>query len=382
MDSPAQIAEHGAMKVNGAHTRTIWLNDDGWSVEVIDQTCLPHRLETLRLVSVEDAARAIATMIVRGAPLIGATAAYGMALAMREDSTDEKLASSARMLLATRPTAVNLRWVVDRLHGILSNTPAAGRNQVAYAQAARICDEDVAINRAIGEHGLALVEQLRRHKRSGPVNILTHCNAGWLATVDWGTALAPIYMAHDAGIDVHVWVDETRPRNQGFSLTAWELHQHGVPHTAVVDNVGGHLMQRGEVDLCITGTDRTTASGDVCNKIGTYLKALAARDNNVPFYVGLPGPSIDWTIEDGIADIPIEERDPLEVTTMSGLSPSGELVSIQLTAHDCPAANFAFDVTPARLITGLITERGVCPATSAGLRSMYPEGARDLDHDG
>jgi len=312
------------MKVDGADTRTIWLSDDGWSVEVIDQTCLPHRFATSRLVSVKDAARAIADMIVRGAPLIGATAAYGMALAMREDSGDDNLAGSARMLLATRPTAVNLRWVVDRLHEMLHNTPAGERSDVAYAQAAAICDDDVAINRAIGEHGLALIEQHRQAKSSGPINVLTHCNAGWLATVDWGTALAPIYMAHDAGIDVHVWVDETRPRNQGFSLTAWELAQHGVPHTAIVDNVGGHLMQRGQVDLCITGTDRTTASGDVCNKIGTYLKALAARDNGIPFYVGLPGPSIDWTMNDGIAEVPIEERDPREVTTMSGLSPTGD----------------------------------------------------------
>jgi methylthioribose-1-phosphate isomerase len=382
MDSPAKIAEHSAMKVDGADTRTIWLNDDGWSVEVIDQTCLPHQFATLRLASVEDAARAIADMIVRGAPLIGATAAYGMALAMGEDPADDNLASSARKLLATRPTAVNLRWVVDGLHGMLHDTPAGERSAVAYARAAAVCDEDVAINHAIGKHGLALIEQHRQRKRSGPINILTHCNAGWLATVDWGTALAPIYMAHDAGIDVHVWVDETRPRNQGFSLTTWELAQHGVPHTAVVDNVGGHLMQRGMVDLCITGTDRTTASGDVCNKIGTYLKALAARDNGVPFYVGLPGPSIDWTMDDGIAEVPIEERDPGEVTTMRGLSPSGEWVSIQLTAHACPAANFAFDVTPARLITGLITERGVCPATTAGLRSMYPQGGQDQDLGG
>ena len=379
MDSPPQMTEHSAMKVDGADTRTIWLNDDGWSVEVIDQTWLPHRFTTLRLVSVADAARAIVDMIVRGAPLIGATAAYGLALAMREDPTDDNLASSARMLLATRPTAVNLRWVVDRLHGMLHNTPAGERSAVAYARAAAVCDDDVAINHAIGKHGLALIEQHRQSKRSGPINILTHCNAGWLATVDGGTALAPVYMAHDAGIDVHVWVDETRPRNQGFSLTTWELQQHGVPHTAIVDNVGGHLMQRGKVDLCITGTDRTTASGDVCNKIGTYLKALAARDNGIPFYVGLPGSTIDWTMDDGIAEVPIEERDPREVTTMRGLSPSGELVSIQLTAHECPAANFAFDVTPARLITGLITERGVCPATPAGLRSMYPQGGRDQD---
>ncbi|MEJ2089166.1 MAG: S-methyl-5-thioribose-1-phosphate isomerase [Gammaproteobacteria bacterium] len=365
------------MKVNGVHTRTVWLNADGWSVEVIDQTCLPHRFATLRLVDVEDAARAITDMVVRGAPLIGATAAYGLALAMRANPGDDNLASSARTLLATRPTAVNLRWVVDRLLAKLRDTPSSERMEVAYSEAASICDEDVAINHAIGIHGLTLIEQHRQSKREGPINVLTHCNAGWLATVDWGTALAPVYMAHDAGIDVHVWVDETRPRNQGFSLTAWELHQHGVPHTVVVDSVGGHLMQRGKVDLCITGTDRTTACGDVCNKIGTYLKALAARDNNIPFYVGLPGPSIDWTMEDGIAEIPIEERDPQEVTTMSGISPTGALISIRLTGHTSPAANFAFDVTPARLITGLITERGLCPATPAGLRSMYPEVDRD-----
>lgn len=361
------------MKVNGAHTRAIWLNGDGWSVEVIDQTCLPHRFTTLRLVSVEDAARAITDMFVRGAPLIGATAAYGLALAMRSDPGDDYLASSARALLATRPTAVNLRWVVDRMHASLAGTPVEERSELAYTQAARICDEDVAMNHAIGKHGLALLELHRQGKSAGPINILTHCNAGWLATVDWGTALAPVYMAHDAGIDVHVWVDETRPRNQGFSLTAWELEQHGVPHTVIVDNAGGHLMQRGMVDFCITGTDRTTASGDVCNKIGTYLKALAARDNNIPFYVGLPGPSIDWTMDDGVAEIPIEQRDPREVTTMRGVSPAGELLSIQLTANGSRAANFAFDVTPARLITGFITERGLCPATRAGLRSMYPE---------
>ncbi|GMQ76582.1 MAG: S-methyl-5-thioribose-1-phosphate isomerase [Gammaproteobacteria bacterium] len=370
------------MKVDGAHTRTIWLNGDGWSVEVIDQTRLPHRFVSLRLVSVEDATRAIADMIVRGAPLIGAAAAYGLALAMRDNPGDGNLADSARMLLATRPTAVNLRWVVDRLHGVLEQTPVKERCEVAYSEAARICDEDVAINHAIGEHGLALIEEHRRSKSSGPINILTHCNAGWLATVDWGTALAPVYMAHDAGIDVHVWVNETRPRNQGSRLTAWELGRHDVPHTVVVDNVAGHLMQRGKVDLCITGTDRTTASGDVCNKIGTYLNALAARDNDVPFYVGLPGPSIDWTMDDGIAEIPIEERDPHEITTLSGLSSSGEVVSIQLTADACPVANFAFDVTPARLITGLITERGVCPATSAGLRSLYPNGGGDQGSSG
>lgn len=365
------------MEVDGVHTRTIWLNRDGWSVEVIDQTCLPHRFVALRLVSVEDAARAIVDMIVRGAPLIGATAAYGLALAMRDDASDENLAASTRLLLNTRPTAINLHWVVDRLSKKLQGTPPGERSELAYAEAARICDEDVAINQAIGKHGLKLIEDHRRRKRSGPVNVLTHCNAGWLATVDWGTALAPIYMAHDAGIDIHVWVDETRPRNQGAGLTAWELGQHGVPHTVVVDSVGGHLMQRGKVDLCLTGTDRTTAAGDVCNKIGTYLKALAARDNGVPFYVGLPSPSIDWTIDDGIAEIPIEERDAREVTTVSGRTPDGELTSIQVTPDASAAANFAFDVTPARLVTGLITERGLCPASPAGLRTLYPEGGDD-----
>jgi methylthioribose-1-phosphate isomerase len=332
------------MKVNGAHTRTIWLNEDGWSVEVIDQTRLPHHFETLRLASADDAATAISDMIVRGAPLIGATAAYGLALAMGDDPSDENLARSTAALLATRPTAVNLRWVVERIRTRLEDAPEPERLALAYGEAARICDEDVSINRAIGEHGLALIEE--HGKGAGPVNVLTHCNAGW-------------------------------PRNQGASLTAWELEQHGVPHTVIVDNVGGHLMQRGQVDLCITGTDRTTASGDVCNKIGTYLKALAARDNGVPFYVGLPGPSIDWTMDDGIADIPIEERDPGEVTTISGLSPAGELVSIRLTPDTSAAANFAFDVTPARLVTGLITERGLCPASSAGLRSLYPNGGGD-----
>jgi methylthioribose-1-phosphate isomerase len=362
------------MKVNGVHTRTIWLNQDGWSVEIIDQTSLPHYFATARLVCVDDAARAITDMTVRGAPLIGATAAYGLALAMRSDPGDENLARCSRTLLATRPTAVNLRWVVDRVRTLLASAPVEQRSELAYRQAALVCDEDVAINHAIGTHGLALLEQHRQSKGAGAVNILTHCNAGWLATVDWGTALAPIYMAHDAGIDVHVWVDETRPRNQGFSLTAWELEQHGVPHTVIVDNVGGHLMQRGMVDLCITGTDRTTACGDVCNKIGTYLKALAARDNAIPFYVGLPSPSIDWSMDDG-AEIPIEERDPREVTTISGLSSAGEPVTVQLTANASRAANYAFDVTPARLITGLITERGLCPATADGLRSLYPEQA-------
>jgi len=363
------------MKVDGVQTRTIWLHRDGWSVEVIDQTLLPHRFTTARLASAEDAARAISEMVVRGAPLIGATAAYGLALAMRADPSDENLHASARMLGNTRPTAVNLHWVVEALVAKLCAVDVDARSTLAYAEAGRICDDDVAINEAIGRHGVALIEAHRRRKPSGSVNVLTHCNAGWLATVDWGTALAPIYMAHDAGLDVHVWVDETRPRNQGAGLTAWELGQHGVPYTVVVDNVGGHLMQRGQVDLCITGTDRTTAAGDVCNKIGTYLKALAAHDNDVPFYVGLPGPSIDWDIEDGITSIPIEERDPREVTTVSGRSPDGKLVAVEVTPDAARAANYAFDVTPARLITGLITERGLCAASPAALRAMYPERA-------
>ena len=361
------------MKVDGVHTRTIWLNRDGWSVEVIDQTCLPHRFVSVRLVCVEDAARAIADMVVRGAPLIGATAAYGLALAMRDDPGDKNLASSARLLLATRPTAVNLRWVVDRLRGRLERSPREDRGAHAYAEAARICDEDVTINRAIGEHGLRLIEAHGQKKTSGPVNILTHCNAGWLATVDWGTALAPIYMAHDSGIDVHVWVDETRPRNQGAGLTAWELGQHGVPHTVVTDNAGGHLMQHGRVDLCLVGTDRTTASGDVCNKIGTYLKALAARDNDVPFYAAVPSSSIDWSLDDGVAEIPIEERDGREVSHLAGLAEGVGRVEVAILPEKSPVSNFGFDVTPARLLTGLLTERGVCQPSREGLLGLFPD---------
>ena len=305
------------MKVDGRPYRSIWLDDDGWSVVIIDQTRLPHSFTTRRLRSVEDAARAIETMEVRGAPLIGATAAYGVALALRADASDAGLEGAVVLLGGTRPTAVNLRWALEDLACRLRPLGANARAAAAYERAAELCDEDVAINRAIGEHGLALIARAAEDK-DGPVNVLTHCNAGWLATVDWGTALAPLYRAHDEGLLVHVWVDETRPRNQGAALTAWELGRHGVPHTVVVDNAGGHLMQRGMVDLCITGTDRTTASGDVCNKIGTYLKALAARDNGVPFYVAAPHPSIDWTMRDGLADIPIEERDAAEVLTVGG----------------------------------------------------------------
>ena len=362
------------MKVQGTAYRTIWLAEDGWAVIIIDQTKLPHEFITTRLETVEDAAHAIRAMLVRGAPLIGATAAYGLALAMRDDPSDAKLAAASDMLLATRPTAVNLRWAVRDLGGRLSGLAPEARAASAYARSAAICDEDVEICRAIGEHGKQLIEEAwTKAGKPERVNVLTHCNAGWLATVDWGTALAPIYMAHDHGIPVHVWVDETRPRNQGASLTAWELAQHGVPHTVIADNVGGHLMQHGQVDLCVTGTDRTTATGDVCNKIGTYLKALAAHDNGVPFYVGLPGPTIDWTVADGVREIPIEERDGSELSEVTGRTAGGAIATVRIMPEASPAANYAFDVTPARLVTGLITERGVCPASRDGLAALYPE---------
>ncbi len=364
------------MRIDGKPYRTIWLAADGETVEIIDQTRLPHDFVVLRLETLEQAAHAIRAMQVRGAPLIGATAAYGLALAMRADPGDDNLAAAGAALLETRPTAVNLRWAVESVSAALRPLAPAARPAEAYARAAAICDEDVEICRAIGEHGKGLIERVRAAKGdTGPVNLLTHCNAGWLATVDWGTALAPIYMAHDAGIPVHVWVDETRPRNQGAGLTAWELAQHGVPHTVIADNVGGHLMQHGEVDLCITGTDRTTASGDVCNKIGTYLKALAAHDNGVPFYVGLPGPTIDWRVEDGLSEIPIEQRDGRELTEVTGRTAGGEIATVRITPEASPAANYAFDVTPARLVTALITERGVCPASAEGLLGLYPEQA-------
>jgi len=362
------------MKAAGRTMRTIWLAADGRTVEIIDQTRLPHELVIARLACLEDAARAIREMQVRGAPLIGATAAYGMALAVAADSSDHGIDAAALTLAATRPTAVNLAWALAEMRRALAAIPPERRAAAALARAGAIAEEDVAINRAIGEHGLGFIEATFREK-GGQVQILTHCNAGWLATVDWGTALAPIYRAHDQGIPVHVWVDETRPRNQGASLTAWELGQHGVPHTVIADNAGGHLMRQGEVDLCITGTDRTTACGDVANKIGTYLKALAARDNGVPFYVALPSPTIDWEIEDG-ALIPIERRDPREVTHIAGWTAAGERIEVQLTPEGSPAANFAFDVTPARLVTALITERGVCPASREGLLGLFPERRR------
>ena len=364
------------MKVGGRAMRTIWPAEDGWAVEIIDQTRLPHEFVTRRLESLEDAAHAIRAMLVRGAPLIGATAAYGLALALRADASDDSLESAGQTLLATRPTAVNLRWAVADVSGRVRDLPPAERAAAAYRRAAEICDEDVEICRAIGRNGLALIERIWADKgRRGRVNLLTHCNAGWLATVDWGTATAPVYMAHEAGIPVHVWVDETRPRNQGAALTAWELGEHGIAHTVIADNVGGHLMQHGEVDLCVTGTDRTTAAGDVCNKIGTYLKALAAHDNAVPFYVALPGPTIDWTLGEGHGRIPIEQRDGRELSEVVGRTADGRLESVRITPAASPVANYAFDVTPARLITGLITERGICPASAEGLRGLYPDQA-------
>ena len=362
------------MNVGGIPFRTIWLADDKWAVHVIDQRKLPHQFVTARLESLEDAVTAIKDMWVRGAPLIGATAAYGMALAMHADPSDKNLVIAHDHLFATRPTAVNLRWALVDMRELLGQLSPDLRANEAYRRAAKICNDDVKICSTIGEYGLDLIEKLW-HKNGQPeaINILTHCNAGWLATVDWGTALSPIYKAYNAGIPVHVWVDETRPRNQGSSLTAWELGQQGVKHTIIVDNVGGHLMQHGLVDLCITGTDRTTYSGDVCNKIGTYLKALAAHDNNVPFYVGLPSPTIDWTVYDGLSGIPIEERDGSEVSIVSGCTTDGTVTDVRLPPAGSDVANYAFDVTPRRLITGLITERGLCDASENGLRNLFPE---------
>jgi methylthioribose-1-phosphate isomerase len=363
------------MKVNGKHTRTIWLEADGWSVGAIDQTVLPHRCETLRLTTLQDVAHAIKSMQLRGAPLIGAAAAYGMCLALRADASDDGLERAYAALLKTRPTAINLKWALDEMVAAVRNQPREARVAAAYKRAAEICDEDVAINQAIGRHGLKLIEAIAARKRGEPVNVLTHCNAGWLATVDWGTATAPIYLAHDKGIAVHVWVDETRPRNQGASLTAWELGQQGVNHTVIADNTGGHLMQHGMVDMAIVGTDRVTARGDVCNKIGTYLKALAAKDNNVPFYVALPSPTIDFSVSNGIAEIPIEQRSGDEQSTMTGRTADGRIETVRVVPEGSAVANYGFDVTPARLVTGLITERGVIEASGDGLKTAFPERA-------
>jgi methylthioribose-1-phosphate isomerase len=363
------------LNIKGKPCRTIWVAADGWSVEIIDQTRLPHDLAIVSLKTLADAARAIKTMQVRGAPLIGATAAYGVCLAVRADASDESLDRAIAFLAEQRPTAINLRWALEEMRKAVRNLPRERRLAAAYARAAEVCEEDVATNRRIGEHGLtAILAAAERRTPGERVNVLTHCNAGWLACVDVGTATAPIYAAHDRGIPLHVWVDETRPRNQGAALTAFELGAHGVPHTIVVDNAGGHLMQRGLVDLCIVGADRVTANGDAANKIGTYLKALAAKDNGVPFYVALPHSTIDWTLDSG-GDIPIEERGPDEVLVMTGRTKDGKVVPVEIAAPGSPARNDAFDVTPARLITGLITERGIAPASRKGLASLYPERA-------
>ncbi|MDB5522353.1 MAG: eIF-2B alpha/beta/delta-related uncharacterized protein [Rhizobium sp.] len=362
------------MKVGNEHYRTIWLNKDGRSVDIIDQRWLPHEFRIVTLNTVDDVAIAIRDMWVRGAPLIGVTAAYGVAIAMTNDPSNAHLDKIWHQLHETRPTAINLRWALNEMKSLLEPLPESDRPEAAYTRAAEIAAEDIELNRSIGRNGLEVIREIASTKKPGePVNILTHCNAGWLATVDYGTATAPIYMAVEEGIKVHVYIDETRPRNQGAQLTAWEMNGHGVPHTLIVDNAGGHLMQHGQVDMVIVGTDRTTAQGDVCNKIGTYLKALAAYDNDVPFYVALPSPTIDWTVMDGVAEIPIEERNSDEVTFVQGRAADGTIATVRVSPEGTPGANPAFDVTPARLITGLITERGIAKASAEGLKSMFPD---------
>ena len=361
--------------MEGRHYRSLWWSDDTGALRIIDQRWLPHDFRIAELRTIDECAVAIRDMWVRGAPLIGATAAYAVAIRMAADPSDEALAGAWRVLHATRPTAINLRWALDRCRDTLRPLPAGARAEAALALAHRIADEDVEINRRIGEHGLALIRELAPRKRADePVRLLTHCNAGWVATVDWGTATSPMYQAHDAGIPLHVWVDETRPRNQG-ALTAWELRSHGISHSYIVDNAGGHLMQHGLVDMVIVGTDRTTRRGDVCNKIGTYLKALAARDNEVPFYVALPSPTIDWRVGDGLAEIPIEERAPREATHVLGRTEAGGIEHVLVAPEGTPGGNPAFDVTPNHLVTGLITERGVCEASTEGLAALFPERA-------
>lgn len=370
------------MKIDDHWYRTIWRDNDGLAVNVIDQTKLPHAFEFVRLESLEAAAEAIFTMRVRGAPLIGATAAYGLALAVVDDPSDKGMQHAVDVLSKTRPTAVNLRWALGEMVAVISSLPPEDRAEAAWVAAARICDDDVNTCRDIGEHGLGLLREIAERKSGEIVNVLTHCNAGWLATVDWGTALAPVYLAHDSGIKVHVWVDETRPRNQGAALTAFELGAHGVPYTLIADNAGGHLMQHGLVDICLVGSDRTTAGGDVANKIGTYLKALAARDNGVPFFVALPSTTIDWEIVDGVAGIPIEVRSPDELTWVEGRTLEGELHRVEISPPGCPAANYAFDVTPATLVDGLVTERGVCEASVRGISVLFPDKVAIADGHG
>jgi methylthioribose-1-phosphate isomerase len=362
------------MKVGDKHYRSIWLDTSTDEVNIIDQRWLPHEFRVVTLNSLDDFATAIRDMWVRGAPLIGATAAYGIADLMRRDTSDNALNHAYDFLHATRPTAINLRWALDAMRQTLSALPESERQQAAFKKAAQICDDDVETNRMIGVHGLEIIKKIAAAKKPGePVNILTHCNAGWLATVDWGTATSPMYHAMEADIPIHIWVDETRPRNQGAQLTSWEMVGNDIPHHLIVDNAGGHLMQHGQVDAVIVGTDRTTAHGDVCNKIGTYLKALAAKDNNVPFYVALPSSTIDWTIGDGLKEIPIEERDGREVTHIYGKLENGENTFVQISPDGTPGGNPAFDVTPAHLVTGLITERGVVDASKEGLLELFPE---------
>ncbi len=365
------------MKVGDRHYRSIWRDDDDGRVMIIDQRWLPHEFRVVSLETLEDFATAIRDMWVRGAPLIGATAAYGIAVEMARDPSDAALDHAWDVLHETRPTAINLRWALDDMRSFLAQVPVERRAGEAMRRAAEICDMDVETNRQIGLHGLEILREIARTKAPGePVNVLTHCNAGWIATVDWGTATSPIYHAVEDGLNVHVWVDETRPRNQGAQLTSWELNSHGIDHHLVVDNAGGHLMQHGDVDVVIVGTDRTTASGDVCNKIGTYLKALAARDNNIPFYVALPSSTIDWTVHDGLAEIPIEQRDQGEVIRVFGKLDDGSTASVQISPDGTPGANPAFDVTPARLVTGLITERGIAEPSEEGLLKLFPEKRR------
>jgi methylthioribose-1-phosphate isomerase len=363
------------MQINGKHYRSIWQDKEQDCVCIFDQTLLPHALKTLHLNSLEDVCCAIVTMQVRGAPLIGACAAYGLYFALRKNPSPEHEQCAAAQLAATRPTAINLLWAIERVRKAIVNVPLTIKAEAARQEAERICEEDVHTCSAIGDFGLTLIEALAARKPNHVINILTHCNAGWLATVDWGTALAPIYKAHLAGISVHVWVDETRPRLQG-ALTAWELQQAGVPHTFICDNAGGHLMQRGLVDMCIVGSDRTTMQGDVCNKIGTYLKALAAHDNSVPFYVALPSSTIDWHVRDGVKEIPIEERDGTELTYIQGVDSQGNTVRVKITATDSRVGNYAFDVTPAHLVTALITEHGIFQASSTGLEQIKKRAAK------
>ena len=362
------------MKVDGQHYRSIWFDETEGAVKIIDQRWLPHEFRVVELANRQAFATAIADMWVRGAPLIGATAAYGVAVQMKSNPSDNALEEIWEFLHATRPTAINLRWALDEMTALLKPLAPSERAAAAYNRAAEICDEDVERNRQIGLNGLEIIKEIAAKKKPGEViNILTHCNAGWLATVDWGTATSPMYHAVEAGIPVHIWIDETRPRNQGAHLTSWEMVGHDVPHHLIVDNAGGHLMQHGKVDLVIVGTDRTSAHGDVCNKIGTYLKALAAKDNGVPFYVALPSPTIDWTVFDGVKEIPIEERDDEEITKVWGKLADGTVTQVQISPDETAGGNPAFDVTPRHLITGLITERGVCEASPEGLAALFPE---------